>query len=77
MRDAPTLENAPQTMFFVLGALFGSSSTERCRPNPYYDPNNYTDPRAAQREICERSSSGSSSTRSGSWGGYSSGGSHK
>ena len=64
---------APFILFFVLAGIFGSTS-ERCRPNPYYDPSNYADPRAAQREICERSSTG---TRSGSWGGYSSGGSHK
>ena len=66
---------APFILFFVLAAIFGSSGSERCRPNPHYDPSNYADPRAAQREICERSSS--TGTRSGSWGGYSSGGSHK
>ena len=62
----------PFILFSVLNSIFGAGS-ERCRPNPNYNPNNYADPTAAQREICERRTS----TRGGSWGGYSSGGSHK
>ena len=65
---------APVVLFPLLGFLFNGATTTRCRPNPLYDPSNYSDPRAAQREICER---GTGSSRSGSYGGYSSGGSHK